>query len=258
MREPRGATRGSVAAALHSVHHVTGTNALEVERLTVRFGDTTVLDQLSFAVPVGTSLAVIGPNGAGKTVLFKALIGALPHEGNIRWSAGTKLGYVPQNLDIERDLPLRGEDLLHAKAMVAGAASTDAVRALADVELARGVAALPIGALSGGQFQRLLVAVALVGAPTVLLLDEPTAGVDGPGQAALNVLIERLCGERGMTTLVISHDLSVVYRHANAVFCLGHGRTYFGSPQTVLTPEHLQALYGSPVSFHIHDDEPRP
>jgi zinc transport system ATP-binding protein len=230
---------------------VSVSNALEVERLTVCFGKTVVLDHLSFAVPAGTSLAVIGPNGAGKTVLFKALIGALVYDGEIRWRAGTKLGYVPQKLGIERDLPITGADLLHAKAMVAGAEPGDIVRALADVELAREHAALPIGALSGGQFQRLLVAVALVGAPTVLMLDEPTAGIDGPGQMMLNALLERLCAERGMTTLVISHDLSVVYRHAKEVLCLGHGRSYFGAPQAVLTPEHLQALYGTPVSFHI-------
>ena len=93
-------------------------NALEVERLSVRFGATTILRDLSFDVPRASSLAVIGPNGAGKTVLFQALIGALPHAGAIRWAPGTRIGYVPQKLDIERDLPVTGDDFLRAKATV--------------------------------------------------------------------------------------------------------------------------------------------
>src|SRR5579862_2041926 len=81
-------------------------NALVVEHLSVRFGTQVVLRDLSFAVPAGTMLAIIGPNGSGKTVLFRALIGALPHDGSVFWAPGTRLGYVPQKLDIERDVPL--------------------------------------------------------------------------------------------------------------------------------------------------------
>lgn len=232
-------------------------NALEVEGLSVRFGKTAVLENLSFEVPRATSLAVIGPNGSGKTVLFKALVGALPCEGQIRWAEGTRLGYVPQKLDLERDLPITGGDLLHAKAMVARASKADEAEALRLVGVSADLATAPIGALSGGQLQRLLVAVALVGRPTVLLFDEPTASVDEPGQRALNDLIDRLRDERGMTTLLISHDLSVVYRHAGNVLCLGRARACFGLPKTVLTPELLEELYGAPIAFHIHDDGPR-
>ncbi len=82
----------------------------------------------SFVVPRSTSLAVIGPNGAGKTVLFKALIGALPHEGTIRWAERTRVGYVPQKLDLERDLPVTGQDFLHAKAVVTGSPPADVER----------------------------------------------------------------------------------------------------------------------------------
>src|SRR5260370_39971138 len=92
------------------------TNALEVEHLTVRFGTTEVIRGLSFGVPRGTSLAIIGPNGAGKTVLFKALIGSMPYEGTLRWAEDTKLGHVPQKLDIERDLPRSGRDCPRADA----------------------------------------------------------------------------------------------------------------------------------------------
>ena len=99
----------------------TTANALEVANVSVQLGRTKVLGGLSFKVPRGSSLAIIGPNGAGKTILFQALIGAIPHEGSIRWAPRTRIGYVPQKLDIERDLPITGVDLLHAKAIVARA-----------------------------------------------------------------------------------------------------------------------------------------
>src|ERR1700681_2489192 len=92
--------------------------ALEVDHLAIRFGTTEIFRGLSFKVPLGSSIVVIGPNGGGKTVLFRALIGSLPYEGSIRWAPGTKLGYVPQKLDIERALPITGKDLLRPKAAI--------------------------------------------------------------------------------------------------------------------------------------------
>ncbi len=231
----------------------TAGNALEVANVSVQFGRAKVVDRLSFEVPRGSSLAVIGPNGSGKTVLFQALIGALPHEGSVRWAPGTRIGYVPQKLDIERDLPVTGDDFLHAKAEVTGASRGEASRALGLVNLDASVAAMPIGTLSGGQFQRLLVAMALVGRPTVLLLDEPTAGIDEPGQETINETVERLRREEGLTVLLISHDLSVVFRYASNVLCLARGTPCFGAPKITLTPATLEQLYGTPVGYHVHD-----
>jgi zinc transport system ATP-binding protein len=232
-------------------------NALEVDRLTVRFGTTPVLSGLSFTVPSGAGVAVIGPNGAGKTVLFRALVGAIPYEGAIRWAPGTRVGYVPQKLDLERDLPITGRDLLGARARLVGAPRGTARASLSRVSLSASVLDTPIGTLSGGQFQRLLIAFALLGDPTVLLLDEPTAGVDGPGQEELTHAVHRLQEEQGVTVLMISHDLTVVYRYASAVLCLSHERMCYGAPRTVLTPETLADLYGTPVGLHVHDDARR-
>ena len=228
--------------------------ALEVQNLSVGFDGTPVIERLSFEVPHGSALAIVGPNGAGKSVLAKALIGMLPYAGDVRWQENTRIGYVPQKLDIERDLPITGRDFLHAKAAVSSASTTDVTNILPLVGLKLDAVSKPIGALSGGQLQRLLVAAALLGHPTVLLLDEPTAGVDEPGQDSLNQTIDRLRIERQLTILFISHDLSVVYQYATSVLCLSRAHTCFGAPRTVLTPALLQELYGAPVAFHVHHD----
>lgn len=228
--------------------------ALEVERLSVRFGRTPVLRELSFTVAAGDSLAIIGPSGSGKTVLFRTLIGAVPSQGIIRWAPGTRIGYVPQKLDIERDLPLSGVDFLRAKATVSKAHPHAVSRALALVSLTPEVAATPIGTLSGGQFQRLLVAFALIGSPTVLLFDEPTAGVDEPGEEGLYEMIRRVQEAAGLTLLLISHELSLVYRYATNVLCMGRSASCYGPPVEVLTPERLQELYGTAMKFHFHDE----
>lgn len=227
---------------------------LEVEHLTVRLGGTEVIRDLSLRVEAGAWVAVIGPNGSGKTVLFRALIGALPFDGTIRWAPGTRLGYVPQKLDLERDLPITGRDLLDARAGLAAVPAGAIQRAVARVELSPDVLGRPIGTMSGGQFQRLLVAFALLARPTVLLLDEATAGVDEPGQVRLNETVHRLQHEEGVTVLHISHDLSVVYRYATEVLCLSRDHRCFGLPQKVLTPELLAEVYGQPVGFFVHDD----
>jgi len=231
-------------------------SALEVEHLTVRFGGSAVLEDLSFRIPAGAGVAVIGPNGAGKTVLFRALIGAIPHEGVVRWAPGTRLGYVPQKLDLERDLPVTGRDLLRARGRLLRSSPDAVPDALGTVGLARAALDVPIGVLSGGQFQRLLVAFALLGKPNVLLLDEPTASVDEPGQEQLNAVVHRL-QENGTTVLAISHDLTVVSRYATQVLCLSREYRCFGAPRAVLTPDALSRLYGSAVGIHVHDEPDR-
>jgi zinc transport system ATP-binding protein len=228
---------------------------LDVDHLTVRFGGASaapVISDLTFSAPVGASVAIIGPNGAGKTVLFRALIGALPYEGTVRWAPQARLGYVPQKLDLQRDVPVTGLDFLRARVAVAGSSPADQDDAVALVGLSRDVMRRPIGTLSGGQFQRLLIAFALVGRPNVLLLDEPTASIDERGQEHLTELVHRLAAERGLTVLLISHDLSVVSRHATMVVCLGGTRPSVGPPSDVLSASAIRDAYGTDVAFHAH------
>lgn len=227
--------------------------ALEVEHLAVRFGEKSVLRDLSFRLPAGSCLAIIGPNGAGKSLLLQALVGYIPHEGSLRWAPGTRIGYVPQRLDLRRDLPLDGYDFLRARAAVAHTSPDEIDQTLGQVGLSHDECRQPIGQLSGGQFQRLLLAFALIGSPSVLLLDEPAAGLDEPGQAKLYDIIDRIRSERSVTVLFISHDLSVIFQHATHVLCLSRARAWFGPPREVVTPEILCELYGAPVRFHVHD-----
>jgi len=225
---------------------------LEVDNLTIRFGRTEVFRHLSFRVPRRSSLALVGPNGSGKTVLFRALLGAIPCEGTFRWAPDVRVGYVPQHLDIARDVPITGRDFLRAGASLARAPESAIADSLALVGLPSNLVMTSIGALSGGQFQRLLIAFALIGTPNVLLLDEPTAGVDEPGEERINELVHRLQQEQGLTVLLISHDLSIVCRYATTVLCLSRDRTCVGPPREILTPDLLHEVYGTPVAFHVH------
>lgn len=183
---------------------------LEVDQLSVRFGSIEVLRNLTFSVSHGSALAIIGPNGVGKSVLLRTLVGSVPYSGTIRWAPGTRIGYVPQKLDLDRDIPMTGNDFARARLALTGESNASTSRTFELVGLSPQAAEQRIGTMSGGQFQRLLIAFALIGRPTTLMLDEPTAGIDEPGQEQLGELLQHLQQEQALTSLSISHDLSVV------------------------------------------------
>jgi len=230
-------------------------SVLSVQRLTVSFGDRTVIADLNFEVMPGQNLAIVGPNGAGKTVLLRALLNLLPYEGVIQWAAGTRLGYVPQSIAADRQLPLFVSDLLGAKAHLLKLPA-EKVRETADiVGLAPDLLTTRIGVLSGGQFQKVLITFALLGDPNVLLVDEPTASLDELAQEHVYELLEKLRLDRNLTVLLVSHDLSVVYQFATKVLCLSKASPCFGSPREVLTPDTLAKVYSAVPKFyrHVHD-----
>lgn len=226
---------------------------LSVKNVQVKLDGQTILDNLNFEINEGDGLAIIGPNGSGKTVLLKTLLGLIPCEGKVEWRPDIRIGYVPQKIDADRHLPLNLRNLLVAKEKVLGL-KTSLADVAGDVGLPKTALEIPIGHLSGGQFQRALIAFALLGKPNVLLLDEPTASIDLPGEERIYELIHRLQDKYRMTVILVSHDLSFVYRYATKVLCLNKTGLCFGTPEEALNPQVLEKLYGGPQKYfhHIH------
>ena len=225
---------------------------LSVQGLTVNLDGRSILSGLSFELHAGEMLAIIGPNGAGKTVLLKTLLHLLPYQGEIHWVESARIGYVPQRVAADRQLPLSASDLLNAESRFLKLSQADIERAATVTNLTAELLSANIGILSGGQFQKILIAAALLGRPNVILFDEPTASLDELTEERIYELLNRIKEEQGITVVLVSHDLSVVYRYATTVLCIGKGKPCFGPPKEVLTPEALEALYSAPPKFYRH------
>jgi len=150
-------------------------NILRVSNLRVELDNAVILKNLSFELTEGQTLVILGPNGAGKTVLLKSLLGILPHQGEIMWRQGVRIGYVPQRVPLNKDLPITIEDFFALKGIPSDAVSE--VLKLVGIPDSLFLKK-QLGLISSGQFQRVLIAWALVKNPNVLLFDEPTAGID--------------------------------------------------------------------------------
>jgi zinc transport system ATP-binding protein len=226
---------------------------LVVKDLTVQLDGQEIIQHLNFELETGEILSIIGPNGAGKTVLLKALLNLLPYSGEIIWSPGVRLGYVPQKIDADRHLPLTYQDLFNSKRRIVKVATTEIDEVAKSVGLTKQMLHTPVGHLSGGQFQRGLIGFALIGSPNVLLLDEPTSSLDEPGEEHIYELIHRLQYQYKLAVITVSHDLSFVYRHATKVLCLNRQSICMGAPHETLTPEILEKLYGPAYGYYHHD-----
>lgn len=227
---------------------------LKVKDVSVSFSGENIFKNVSFSVNEGDILAIIGPNGAGKTVLFKALIGLIPYNGEIKWRKDIKIGYVPQKLPDNAHLPLTVKEFLILKSKSLFFKDRellgDIAHELKSVGLGAEILNQPLAILSRGQLQRVLIVFAILGHPNVLLFDEPTAGVDIAGEGTIYNLLHELQDERGLTTLIISHDLNVVFRYATSVMCLNKEQVCFGEPKTTLTSDQIQRLYGESAFYH--------
>lgn len=223
---------------------------LKVKDLNVTMGGVLVLENINLEVEKGEVLAIIGPNGAGKTVLLKALLGLIPYSGTIEWSGGVKLGYVPQRMDIETDVPITVREFFNLRP---GSQGGKTIKEVLDyVQLDPRILGSGFGEISIGQRQRILVAWAVLGGPDVLLFDEPTADIDIAGQESIYNMLYHLQTDLGLTIFLVSHDLNVVYRHAHRVLCLNRESLCSGAPRDVLNPEQLLNLYGGEKAFFEH------
>ena len=223
---------------------------LKVENLNVELGKERILENLSFEVKEGEVLTILGPNGAGKTVLLKTLLGLLPYKGKIEWTPGIKIGYVPQRLPFIKDIPMSVWEFFKLKE----ASEKETKEIFNSIGLKEDILEKKIGDLSSGQFQRILVGWALILNPQILLFDEPTTGIDIGGQESIYNLLEKLREERSLTILLVTHDLSIVYKLATNCLCLNKKMLCYSIPKE-LTSEHLSRLYGGGIKFYRHSHD---
>lgn len=225
---------------------------LKVKNLNVELDGERVIENLNFEVKEKETLVILGPNGAGKTVLLRTLLSLLPYRGEIQWQKGLKIGYVPTGLPLTKEIPLTIKEFFDLK----GISQKEVLEVLRAVGMADSeILGKRVAFLSSGQFQRLLVAWGLTGNPQVLLFDEPTAGIDIGGEETIYTLLKKLKNERELTILLVTHDLSIVYKLADNVICLNKKALCQGLPLEVLTPQRLSQLYGGEIKFYQHKHE---
>ena len=222
---------------------------LSVKDLDINVGGRKVLSDLNFNIEEKDLVAIIGANGVGKTLLVRTLMG-LHHDftGQIHWDKDIKIGYVPQKFSIDKKLPLTVCEFIRLKK---GVGEHRVHHLLRDVGLPENLADVPLSNLSGGEFQRALIAWALSDHPTVLVFDEPTASIDMAGEHAIYELLSSLKKERGITIFMVSHDLELVYNYADRVLCLANGSMICSpTPKDESGKKLLREIYGP--HFHSH------
>ena len=226
------------------------------EDLDVRFGEEVVLRGVALRIERREIVTLVGPNGSGKSTLLRCLIGAeRPTRGRVLRQAGLRIGYVPQRLGVDPTLPLTVRRFLDLP--------TRALAVEAEAALARagagGLGARQIADLSGGQLQRVLLARAILGRPDLLLLDEPTQGLDQPGAAAFYRGLEGIRDSLGCAILLVSHDLHVVMSASDRVVCLNGHVCCEGTPATVSAAPAYRELFGTgtggALALYRHDHD---
>lgn len=235
--------------------------AVRVDDLTVRLGGTLILDGVSFAVREGSFAAIIGPNGAGKTTLVRILLGLVPPcRGTVQLFGKTPLrsrnrqhgiGYLPQRKEFDRRFPVSAHDvaMMGRTACIGllrfptGDDRRAAAKTLKTIGFNEELIHRPIGELSGGQQQLAFLARALCSHTRLLLLDEPTTGLDPAAQQRFYEVVEKLQRDLGLTILVISHDLNTISRFADRFICLNRTVLVQGKPSEVLASPRLREAY---------------
>jgi zinc/manganese transport system ATP-binding protein len=271
--------------------------AVSFHEAAVTVGGRVIWSDVSLNVGQGEFVAILGPNGAGKSTLIKAALGLIPLTagsaqilGQAPGDASRRIGYLPQRRSFDASLRMRGVDIVRLgldgarwgfpllqKRSVKQAAEAR-VRELVELVGAQAYAHRPIGELSGGEQQRLLIAQALAHGPALLLLDEPLDSLDLPTQAAVAALLSGICRREDVTVVIVAHDVNPILSQLDRVIYVAQGTAVQGAPVDVITSETLSRLYGTPVevlttssgalvvvgqpdtgvAHHHHGDEPHP
>lgn len=249
--------------------------AVVFQRAAIRLGQKFVWRDVDLEILAGEFVAILGPNGAGKSTLLKALLGILPlTEGTVRvfdkavHRGNDEVGYLPQRRRFDPDLRVRALDLIRLgldgaqwgvplPSWLSSGAARSKQRRVADMIRLVGAeeyADRPIGELSGGEQQRILIAQALVTGARMLALDEPLDSLDLNNQQAISSLIQRICQEQGVTVLLVAHDINPILPFVDRVVYLAGGNLVSGKPQDVIKTEILTKLYSAPVEVLTTSD----
>jgi zinc/manganese transport system ATP-binding protein len=225
-----------------------------------RIGGRTVWSEVELAIAEGEFAAILGPNGSGKTTLLRVLLGELALSagsasvlGRAPGEASDQIGYLPQRRHFDASVRIRGIDLVRLGldgarwGLPLGRSWRERVGEVIDLVGAGEYASRPIGRLSGGEQQRLLIARALISRPKVLILDEPLDSLDLPNQTAVAALLARICRQQRMTVLLVAHDVNPLLTYLDRVVYFGAGHAAVGAPRQVITAETLSRLYGVPI-----------
>ncbi len=244
-----------------AVHHSkSGLCCTKIEGFTIKTGNTTILDNINLHIHCGELTALIGPNGAGKSTLLKAIMGEVKHDGELKYHDAKGIhfgkpviGYVPQNLDFDVNSPVSVIDLFQCANTIRPAwlghnkkikKKTNDLLAMVKAEL---LINKKLGDLSGGELQRVLLALSLDPMPDILLLDEPVSGLDRHGLEVFYELLNKIKKNYDLTIILISHDLELIKANADRVVLLNKRIILSGSPKLVMSSPVLYKTFGMPL-----------
>ncbi|OOF67570.1 zinc ABC transporter ATP-binding protein ZnuC [Rodentibacter caecimuris] len=221
---------------------------IELKNITVKFGEKTALQNINLSIFPDSTITIVGPNGGGKSTLLKTLLKLQkPTDGQVIYHQNVQIGYVPQKIYLDANLPLTVERFLLLKP---GCAKTDIETVLAQLSITH-LKQNALQKLSGGEMQRVLLARAILNKPNLLILDEPTQGVDINGQAELYQLIKQTQKILNCAILMVSHDLHIVLADSKEVICINGHICCAGTPESLSNDPKFTHLWGNQITQNI-------